>query len=74
MIQNASEIIRNHGGVLYLIYVIKMKMDVSVDAEVENLVEEGENYLDEATQTAKLPKNSVETQLLQSRNILLRTK
>ena len=69
MIQNASEIIRNHGGVLYLIYVIKMKMDVSVDAEVENLVEEGENYLDEATQTAKLPKNSFETQLLQSRNI-----
>tara|TARA_Y100000741_G_C17991016_1_gene452038 strand:+ start:47 stop:469 length:423 start_codon:yes stop_codon:yes gene_type:complete len=69
MIQNASEIIRNHGGVLYLIYVIKMKMDVSVDAEVENLVEEGENYLDEATQTAKLPRSSVETQLLQSRDI-----
>ena len=69
MIKNASEIIKTHGGVLHLIYVIKMKMGISIDAEVENLVEEGENYLDEATQTAKLPRNSIETQLLQARNI-----
>ena len=48
MIKNSSEIIKTHGGVLHLIYVIKMKMGVSIDAEVENLVEEGENYLDRA--------------------------
>ena len=44
MIKNASEIIKTHGGVLHLIYVIKMQMGVSIDAEV--VVEEGENYLD----------------------------
>jgi len=69
MIKNASEVIKTHGGTLHLIYVIKMKMEISIDAEVETLVEEAEIYLDEASQTSKLPRNSIETQLLQARNI-----
>lgn len=69
VVAHAANTVRMAHGELLVVYVIKMNRSLPVDAEVKEEVELGENVLEQAERTARLPKNSFDTQLLQAREI-----
>lgn len=54
---------------IYVIYVIEVKRTLPLDAEVEPEIEKGERVLDHAEQVAEEADSSVETELLQAREV-----
>ena len=69
VVDYAANIVRMARGQLLVVYVIKMDRSLPVDAEVQEAVEKGEQVLEEAERTARLHRNSFDTQLLQAREI-----
>ena len=69
VVDYAANIVRMARGQLLVVYVIKMERSLPVDAEVQEAVEKGEQVLEEAERTARLHRNSFDTQLLQAREI-----
>ncbi len=65
----AAELTRASRGKLLIVYVIKIRRSLPVDAEVDEQVARGEQALKRAQQLSRLARSSVETQLLQAREI-----
>ena len=68
-VSHAADIVRLTHGSLLVVYVIRVDRSLPVDAEVSEAVEQGEQVLQEAERTARLNRNSFDTQLLQAREI-----
>lgn len=69
VVAHAADIVRMSHGQLLVVYVIKVKRSLPVDAEVKEAVEKGEEVLEQAESNARLNRNSFDTQLLQAREI-----
>ena len=69
VVAHAADIVRLSHGRLLAVYVIIVDRSLPVDAEVKEAVEHGEQVLEQAERTARLNRNSFETQLLQAREI-----
>ncbi len=69
VIAHASDIVRMSHGQLLVVYVIEVDRSLPVDAEIKDAVQQGEEALEEAERTARLNRNSFDTQLLQAREI-----
>ena len=69
VVTHAADIVRMSHGQLLVVYVIEVDRSLPVDAEVKGAVQRGEEVLDEAERTARLNRNSFDTQMLQAREI-----
>ena len=68
-ISRAAEIVRDDNGHLFVIYVIKIRRSLPLDAEVEEQVARGEQILHRSQRLARLPRSDIDSQLLQAREI-----
>lgn len=66
---HAAELVREGRGKLVILYVIRMDRSLPLDAEVPEQVRRAEEVLQEAEQTARLPRNDMEAEMLQAREI-----
>lgn len=69
VVAHAADIVRLSHGKLLVVYVIIVDRSLPVDAEVKEAVAHGEQVLEQAERTARLNRNSFDTQLLQAREI-----
>ena len=69
VVAHAADIVRLSHGKLLVVYVIIVDRSLPVDAEVKESVAHGEQVLEQAERTARLNRNSFDTQLLQAREI-----
>ena len=69
VVAHAADIVRLSHGKLLVVYVIIVDRSLPVDAEVKESVAHGEQVLEHAERTARLNRNSFDTQLLQAREI-----
>ena len=68
-IQIACSVARRHKARIYVIYVIEVKRNLPLDAELEPEQEKGEKVLDQAEQVASVLDSTIETELLQAREV-----
>ena len=68
-IQIACSVGRRQKARIYVIYVIEVKRNLPLDAELEPEQEQGEKVLDHAEQVAATMDAGVETELLQAREV-----
>lgn len=69
VVSHASDLVREGRGKLVILYVIRMDRSLPLDAEVPEQVRRAEEVLQAAEQTARLPRNDVEAEMLQAREI-----
>ena len=65
----ACGVARRQKARIYVIYVIEVKRTLPLDAEVEPEIEKGERALDHAESVANAVDSSVDTELLQAREV-----
>jgi nucleotide-binding universal stress UspA family protein len=65
----ATSLARRFNSKIYAIYVIEVKRALPIDAEIEPEIEKGEHLLDRVEQDCEAAQISVETELLQARDI-----
>ena len=68
-VERAADIVREDRGHLYIIYVIKVKRSLPLDAEIKEHLERGEQVLNREERLARLPRNDIDWQLLQAREL-----
>ena len=68
-VARAADIVREDRGHLYIIYVIKVKRSLPLDAEIKEHLARGEQVLNRAERLARLPRNDIDCQLLQAREL-----
>ena len=68
-ISRAADIVRDDHGQLFVVYVIKVERSLPLDAEIEEQVARGEQVLHRSARLARLPRNDIDSQLLQARMI-----
>ena len=68
-VERAADIVREDRGHLYIIYVIKVKRSLPLDAEIKEHLARGEQVLNRAERLARLPRNDIDCQLLQAREL-----
>jgi nucleotide-binding universal stress UspA family protein len=68
-VSRAADIVRDDRGRLYVIYVIKVQRALALDAEIEDQIARGEQVLHRSERLARLPRQDIDSQLLQARDI-----
>lgn len=68
-VSRAADIVRDDRGRLYVIYVIKVQRSLPLDAEIEEQIARGEQVLHRSERLARLPRQDIDSQLLQARDI-----
>ena len=68
-VERAADIVREERGHLYIIYVIKVKRSLPLDAEIKEHLARGEQVLNRSERLARLPRNDIDCQLLQAREL-----
>ena len=68
-VARAADIVREDRGHLYIIYVIKVKRSLPLDAEIKEHLARGEQVLNRSEKLARLPRNDIDCQLLQAREL-----
>ena len=68
-VERAADIVREDRGHLYIIYVIKVKRSLPLDAEIKEHLARGEQVLKRSDRLARLPRNDIDCQLLQAREL-----
>ena len=68
-VERAADIVREDRGHLYIIYVIKVKRSLPLDAEIKEHLARGEQVLNRSEKLARLPRNDIDCQLLQAREL-----
>ena len=68
-VERAADIVRGDRGHLYIIYVIKVKRSLPLDAEIKEHLARGEQVLNRSERLARLPRNDIDCQLLQAREL-----
>ena len=68
-VERAADIVREDRGHLYIIYVIKVKRSLPLDAEIKEHLTRGEQVLNRSEKLARLPRNDIDCQLLQAREL-----
>ena len=68
-VSRAADIVRDDRGRLYVIYVIKVKRTLPLDAEIEDQIARGEQVLHRSERLARLPRSDIDSQLLQARDL-----
>ena len=68
-VARAADIVRDDRGHLYIIYVIKVKRSLPLDAEIKEQLTRGEQVLNRSERLARLPRNDIDCQLLQAREL-----
>ena len=68
-VERAADIVREDRGHLYIIYVIKVKRSLPLDAEIKEHLARGEQVLNRSERLARLPRNAIDCQLLQAREL-----
>ena len=68
-VERAADIVREDRGHLYIIYVIKVKRSLPLDAELKEHLARGEQVLNRSERLARLPRNDIDCQLLQAREL-----
>ena len=68
-VERAADVVREDRGHLYIIYVIKVKRSLPLDAEIKEHLARGEQVLNRAERLARLPRNDIDCQLLQAREL-----
>ena len=68
-VERAADIVRDDRGHLYIIYVIKVKRSLPLDAEIKEHLARGEQVLNRSERLARLPRNDIDCQLLQAREL-----
>ena len=68
-VERAADIVRDDRGHLYIIYVIKIKRSLPLDAEIKEHLARGEQVLNRSERLARLPRNDIDCQLLQAREL-----
>ena len=68
-VERAADIVRDDRGHLYIIYVIKVKRSLPLDAEIKEQLVRGEQVLNRSERLARLPRNDIDCQLLQAREL-----
>ena len=68
-VERAADIVREDRGHLYIIYVIKVKRSLPLDAEIKEHLARGEQVLNRSERLARLPRNDINCQLLQAREL-----
>jgi len=68
-VERAADIVREDRGHLYIIYVIKVKRSLPLDAEIKEHLARGEQVLNRSERLARLPRNDIDCQLLQAREL-----
>jgi nucleotide-binding universal stress UspA family protein len=69
MIELACEIARRNSAEVYAIHVIEVKRTLPLDAELQAEADQGEEYLSRAEQIADRYSQTVNTDLLQARDV-----
>jgi nucleotide-binding universal stress UspA family protein len=65
----ACSLAKKDKGKIQAVYVITMRRSIPLDAEIEPEIEKGEQILDHAERVAEEQDSSIETDLLQSRDV-----
>ena len=68
-VERAADIVREDRGHLYIIYVIKVKRSLPLAAEIKEHLARGEQVLNRSERLARLPRNDIDCQLLQAREL-----
>ena len=68
-VERAADIVREDRGHLYIIYVIKVKRSLPLDAEIKEHLARGEQVLNRSERLARLPRNDIDCLLLQAREL-----
>ena len=68
-VERAADIVREDRGHLYIIYVIKVKRSLPLDAEIKEHLARVEQVLNRSERLARLPRNDIDCQLLQAREL-----
>ncbi|MBI2942324.1 MAG: universal stress protein [Chloroflexi bacterium] len=68
-LQVATAAGRRNKARIYVIYVIEVKRTLPLDAEIEPEIERGERVLDHAEQVAQASEGTIETELMQAREV-----
>jgi len=68
-VARAADIVRDDRGHLYIIYVIKVERSLPLDAEIKEHLARGEQVLNRSERLARLPRNDIDCQLLQAREL-----
>ena len=68
-VERAADIVREDRGHLYIIYVIKVKRSLPLDAEIKEHLARAEQVLNRSERLARLPRNDIDCQLLQAREL-----
>ena len=68
-VERAADVVRYYRGHLYIIYVIKVKRSLPLDAEIKEHLARGEQVLNRSERLARLPRNDIDCQLLQAREL-----
>jgi nucleotide-binding universal stress UspA family protein len=68
-VAHASDLVREGRGRLVILYVIRMDRSLPLDAEMPEQVQRAEQALQAAEQIARLPRNDIEAEMLQARDI-----
>ncbi len=68
-IQLACAAARRQKARIYVIYVIEVRRNLPLDAEIQPEIEKGERILDHAEQVADAADYTVETEMLQAREV-----
>ena len=68
-VERAADVVREDRGHLYIIYVIKVKRSLPLDAEIKEHLARGEQVLNRSERLARLPRNDIDCQLLQAREL-----
>ena len=68
-VERAADIVREDRGQLYIINVIKVKRSLPLDAEIKEPLARGEQVLNRSDRLARLPRNDIDCQLLQAREL-----
>ena len=68
-VERAADIVRDDRGHLYIIYVIKVKRSLPLDAEIKEHLARAEQVLNRSERLARLPRNDIDCQLLQAREL-----
>ena len=68
-VERAADIVREDRGHLYIMYVIKVKRSLPLDAEIKEHLARGEQVLNRSERLARLPRNDIDCQLLQAREL-----
>ena len=68
-VSRAADIVRDDRGHLFVIYVIKVQRSLPLDAEIEEQIARGEQVLHRSERLARLPRQDIDSQLLQARDI-----